>query len=422
MNTDGVSENPEWLHIPSSSSEPPTWQLTRGSVTASVTVFSVDDEDETLPAFVEVCDGDDKRYDSDGIVELTNRTLLATLRKVGISESDVLGLIQTINSSRRKGRELAAQLVNIIERHVALPAGAATAIALWIMFTYTIDAFDIAPILAILSPMKGCGKSTLVLILRALVWNPQVASNISPAALFRVIEKQHPTLLIDEIDTQLSHRNEDLRSILNAGHTRALAKVLRCGNSESDHDVREFDVWAAKVLAGIGKLPPTVQDRAITIPMRRRLVHEHVERIRQDRLDQQYEAARVSLKEWADSCTQALRDADPTLPEGLSDRARDNWRPLLSIADAVGGDWPAQAREAALLLNSSPALEEDIGTLLLTDLRRLFHETGEPFMLTDDVLTGLIRLDARPWATFTHDRPLTASGLARRLKEFGIDP
>jgi putative DNA primase/helicase len=34
----------------------------------------------------------------------------------------------------------------------------------------------------------------------------------------------------------------------------------------------------------------------------------------------------------------------------LHDRAADNWRPLLAIADAAGGAWPERARKAALTL------------------------------------------------------------------------
>jgi putative DNA primase/helicase len=143
------------------------------------------------------------------------------------------------------GRSLLNQLVDAVRRYVVLPRGAAEGAALWIVFTYTIDAFDIAPILAILSPIKGCGKTTLLMILRALVARPQVASNITPAALFRVIDKLHPTLLVDEIDTQLSYRSDELRGILNAGHTRTTAKVIRAVGDGKDYNPREFDTPCA---------------------------------------------------------------------------------------------------------------------------------------------------------------------------------
>jgi putative DNA primase/helicase len=321
-----------------------------------------------------------------------------------------------------EGERLLDQLDTIVTRHVALPRGVVEAIALWTVFTYAIDAFDIAPILAVLSPVKGCGKTTLVLILRALVRTPQIASNISPSALFRVIDKQHPTLLIDEIDTQLP-RNEELRGILNAGHTRGTAKVIRSvKTSEGDFDVREFDVWAAKLLAGIGKLPPTIQDRAIIVPMRRRLPHERIERIRQDRIEPDLAQVRAAIAKWTEAQLERFRRADPSVPEELSDRACDNWRPLFAIADAAGGDWPDRARRAALLLNESDAMEEDKGTLLLADISKLFDESEVLFLQTGEILSALNKLEERPWARYHYGNELTSQGLAQLLQPFGVRP
>lgn len=287
------------------------------------------------------------------------------------------------------------------------------------------DAFDIAPILAILSPVKGCGKTTLPTILNALVWRPQLTSNISPAALFRVIDAYHPTLLVDEIDTQFQHGNEDLRGILNAGHSRTAAKVIRAdkgGGDGADFEPRVFDVWAPKVLAGIGGLPGTVQDRARTVAMRRRLAHEKVDRIRQDRVEQQFKTYRARIRRWADDHVAHLRELDPPTPDGLPDRACDNWRPLLAIADAAGGEWPTRARDAALALKNSDALEEDHGTLLLSDIQELFDDAATPFLVADRIIHYLVSLDERPWSSYSHGAALTAHGLARLLKGFGIRP
>ena len=66
----------------------------------------------------------------------------------------------------------------------------------------------------------------------------------------------------------------------------------------------------------------------------------------------------------------ALRDADPAVPTELNDRAADNWRPLLAIADRAGSQWPEKARRAALELSAVKAGEADtMRTLLLSDIR-----------------------------------------------------
>src|SRR5438128_813666 len=74
------------------------------------------------------------------------------------------------------------------------------AYTLWIAHTYLIDAFHATPRLAVISPEKGCGKTRVLEITRVLANKAIPMINPSPASLYRLIEKEHPTLLIDEID------------------------------------------------------------------------------------------------------------------------------------------------------------------------------------------------------------------------------
>ena len=55
---------------------------------------------------------------------------------------------------------------------------------------------------------------------------PLSTSNTTAAAIFRTIEAARPTLLIDEADTFLTN-NEEIRGVLNSGHRRSGAFVLR---------------------------------------------------------------------------------------------------------------------------------------------------------------------------------------------------
>ena len=58
------------------------------------------------------------------------------------------------------GAALFDALADTYRRFVSLPDGGAEALALWILFTYALEAFDVAPILALCSPVKRCGKTT----------------------------------------------------------------------------------------------------------------------------------------------------------------------------------------------------------------------------------------------------------------------
>jgi hypothetical protein len=59
----------------------------------------------------------------------------------------------------------------------------------------------------------------------------------------------------------------------------------------------------------------------------------------------------------------ALTAADPEVPESLNDRAADNWRPLLAIADTIGGPWPSEARAATLALDGEKPNDDSAGRL-----------------------------------------------------------
>lgn len=175
------------------------------------------------------------------------------------------------------GAELLSDLAESFTRYASLPEGGATALALWTLHTYAHDAALISPILCLASPQKRCGKTTVLSLLRGAVDRPMSTANITAAALFRATELWRPTLLIDEADTFLRD-NEELRGVLNSGHSRDSAYIIRTAGD--DHEPRAFNTWAPKAIALIGKLPSTLADRSIVIPMRRKLPGEQVERLR----------------------------------------------------------------------------------------------------------------------------------------------
>ena len=238
------------------------------------------------------------------------------------------------------GAALLDALAHTYRRFVSLPDGGAEALALWVVFTYALEAFDVAPILALCSPLKRCGKTTTEEVTTALAKRPLAAANVTVAALYRTVEQFAPTLIVDEADTFLL-TNLALRGILNSGHTRATAFVVRTAG----HEPRLFSTWGARMIALIGRLPATLEDRAIVLPMRRRAPGEAVDRMRRDGLLRQGDPLRRRTARWVADHLPALRAADPAVPAELDDRQADNWRPLLAIADEAGGAWPDLARD-----------------------------------------------------------------------------
>lgn len=323
------------------------------------------------------------------------------------------------------GAELLLTMRAQLEKYLVLPAHAATAIALWSLHTWCLDAFFISPLLYPRSPEKRCGKTTLMIVVHELVRRPLLATNIAPAPLFRCVAEFRPTLLLDEADAWLKE-NEELRGILNGGHSRKTAKVIRCVGDE--HDVRAFSTFCPKAVAGIGRLADTLADRSIIIPMKRKRPQDCTAPLREDRFD--LSDIRRRCRRWADDEIEVLRQADPKIPTALNDRAADNWRALLAIADAAGGDWPREARTAAMAL-SGQADDEAIGTQLLSDIRSLFDRL-EDFGRSDDdggraiasaaLIERLGAMEDRPWAEWRHGKPITAPQMARLLRAFDVRP
>ena len=79
------------------------------------------------------------------------------------------------------------------------------------------SSFVISPRLAVISPTKGCGKTTVLRCWKKLARRPKRAGSIPPPALFRAVELFQPTLLLDENEKYIEHGG-DLHALLNEGH------------------------------------------------------------------------------------------------------------------------------------------------------------------------------------------------------------
>lgn len=316
------------------------------------------------------------------------------------------------------GADLLNALVTNIRRHVVMLDHAADTAALWIVHTHLLDCFGISPRLAITSPEKGCGKTTALDVVSRLVCRPLSTANASAAAIFRVVELQRPTLLIDEADTFLPE-NEELRGILNSGHRQGGYVIRTVGD---EFEPRRFATYSACAIALIGRLPATLADRSVPIELRRRRSDEAIEQFRFDRTDHLDQLAR-KIARWASDNRDHIRGADPDMPAGVFNRVADNWRPLLAIADAAGGQWPARARSAVQCSGASAnGDDQSVRVLLLTDLRAIFAERRTDRIPSAELVMSLIAIEGRPWAEWKAGKPLTANGLARLLAPFDIAP
>ena len=103
-----------------------------------------------------------------------------------------------------------------IRKYIVLRPEALIATALWTMTAWAHEGATHSPILAAISVEPDSGKSTLLGVLRFLVPKPFVSVEPTGPSVYRTVDREHPTLIIDEAD-DLFYRKSDLRAIVNAG-------------------------------------------------------------------------------------------------------------------------------------------------------------------------------------------------------------
>jgi putative DNA primase/helicase len=328
-----------------------------------------------------------------------------------------------------EGEALMTDMIAAIRKYVVLSEHQAMAVSLWAIHTHAVEAAEHTPRLQIKSPTLRCGKSTLLRTISLLVFRPVNTENITTAALFRVIGKHKPTLLIDEADSFLKRDNgkdnEDMRGILNAGHARGGQVIRTVGE---DFEPRAFEVFGPVAYAWLVKrnmhVAQTLEDRSITIELRRRLPSEEISHLRVKKAED-LRLLRRRASRWVEDHATELAASDPVMPEELNDRAMDNWRPLIAIADAMSANLGRLAREAAVKIakESIGTGEEDMSLTALADVAAIFEARDENQLASQVIISDLIALADRPWNEWGRGRQqLTQNALARLLKAYGIKP
>jgi hypothetical protein len=323
------------------------------------------------------------------------------------------------------GDDLLEEIGAFIRRFVVVPDdNALTALVLWVVHTHAMDAADTTPYLAITSPEPGCGKTQSLEVLQMLTARAWKLSGApTEAVLFRKIEQDSPTVLIDEIDRLFkgaSERTEPLTAILNGGNRRG-STVPRCVGEGTKMTVKDFRTFGAKALTGIDHLkwPDTIRDRCIAVRLHKMLAQEKVDRFNPRKVEPDGAKVRRRAERWVQENLEQLRGIEPPDLESLSPRAAAGWEPLQAIAIRIGGEWPAKAERAALALSGTPDTDaQSIGARLLADIRNAFGSTDK--ISTDDLLTALKDIDDAPWPGWGKGNGLTARQLGGLLRPYEI--
>jgi hypothetical protein len=307
---------------------------------------------------------------------------------------------------------------HVIKQYVSLKPHELVAAALWAVHSHVYDRFMVTPRLVLTSPVRSCGKTTLLDVLSQLVVRPAKTDHVTAAAIYHLVDRDRSTLLIDEADNLELAVRAVIRSILNSGHRYggAVTRLLR-------NQPTRLSTFAPAALAAIRSLPLPLMSRSIVIHMERASSTENL--LRFDRNDtDDIDTAYRFIRLWGLS---AELNTDPPMPSELRGRAADNWRPLVAVADACSSHWGTRAREAAIAM-SGDHHDEDPGVELLSDIRAVFDTRKIERIPSSDLTTALVAIDEAQWHEWRgahgdqQPRKLTQMTLAGLLKPFRIRP
>lgn len=326
--------------------------------------------------------------------------------------------------SNHDGEQVLNRVRDAYTKYTIFPSvHALVAVVLWTVAAHLVSEFHFAPRLVVRSAEKRSGKTRLLEIAAELVpEKPIRIANATLAYVFRALASDPPpTVLFDEADTvfgtkKVAENNEELRALLNAGFQRGTPIGRTVG---PQHLPTEFDTFAFAALAGIGRMPDTIEDRAVVVQMRRRKRSESVSPYRARRDSPDLHDIREWVAEWAEQVRSTIRYHEPA-ELGVEDRAADVWESLIAVADMAGGHWPKTARRAARALVAQ-AVEDDAADSpnvgLLLDIRDVFNDLpGVTFLKSDALCIKLHEIADSPWKQFD----LNPSKLGRRLREYQI--
>lgn len=335
------------------------------------------------------------------------------------------------------GAELLAEIEERLRKHIVFgdPEKQSYACALWVLATWCMDSFNFSPYLMITAPEKRCGKSQLLGLLAKLSKKPLETGNLTAPVLFRLAQKHHPTMFIDEADSFLS-KDEDLQGVIKCGIERGKALVFRLEKSPNGtFTERHFDCFGMKAISGISakNISDTITDRCITIELRRKLTTEIKPKVR-DVPKEFWSVLNAKCSAFAVEAGDWLKKHRPVIPTTISDRDADKWEPLISIADYLDYAYPNEKspdyygdkakRYAEILSNTDTDMP--VNQELLADIRDVLNDpwkaTEKAYILTCDLLQALNANPELRWCTFNYGKEMTSRQLASRLRNFGIKP
>lgn len=231
-------------------------------------------------------------------------------------------------------KDLFNSIMEVFKKYIVVPKEFFNVLVTYIMMTYVYILFQVIPYLWI-NGEKGTGKSTLMKLISKLCFNPMYASGATSANIYRQIDNDGSTIILDEFEGVFGDEKQEFIKILNQGFN-ADGVVPRCIGQ--NHQIKQFRSFSPKVLGGISNIDDVLFERCIKYTTQRiegakvtkyrntKKVREMLEKLVDDLYIFGYIYA-PRIKEIYDSLEISF--------EGNTLREDDLWNSLLCIAKVI---------------------------------------------------------------------------------------
>jgi hypothetical protein len=150
---------------------------------------------------------------------------------------------------------LLPELIDKISNHIVARPHEVLAVALWVMMSWLHEiAATHSAYLVATSAEPDSGKTTLLGVVGYLVPKPFTAVESTGPSIFRFVDHEKPTLLVDEAD-DLFQRKADVRHVFNAAWTRG-TKIARQVSVQGVSMTVWFDPFCPKAVGLLGMNMP----------------------------------------------------------------------------------------------------------------------------------------------------------------------
>jgi uncharacterized protein DUF3631 len=324
--------------------------------------------------------------------------------------------------------ELLEVLVVRINRHIIAKPHEVLIIALWIMMAWIHEATaHYSTYLVLTSPVPGCGKTTGLELIGRMVPRPYTFG-AATTAIFRLIDREKPTLLGDNVDT-LFQRKPDLAELFMFAYTRGV-RIPRMEKINGEWITVWYDPFCPKAVTLIGtNLPEPLISRSIVIELWKMKLGETVEKVDplNPELIDEFKTLRRKLRRWTDDHADTLKAARPAMPTAFINRPADIWILAWAIADTAGADWAQQARDAAERLSEERIVEPSWLERLVSEFWTLFVEPPDKEKVLDripseDLAKRLTADHLSIWNDYGRGHPVTQREIAALLRKLHVHP